>query len=57
MHGFQMLMFVNMAAMTTAVAMRSMKLNANAVICVGSTVFISIYQVLISATAYQVYFF
>ena len=59
MHGFQMLLLcVNMAAMTTATVMRSMKLNANAVICVGSTVLISIYQVLISATAaYQVYFF
>ena len=51
-HGFQMLLGVNMAALTTAIVMCSMKLNANAVICVGSTVLISIYQVLISATQY-----
>ena len=59
MHGFPMLLLcVNMTAMTTAVVMRSMKLNANAVICVGSTVLISIYQVFMSATAaYQVCFF
>ena len=47
-----------MAAMTTAVVMRSMKLNVNAVIRVRNTVLTSMYQVLISATAaYQVYFF
>ena len=58
MHGFQMLLYVTMAALTTAVPMCSMKLNANAVICVGSTVIISVYQVLISTTTvYQVYFF
>ena len=38
MHGFKMLLCANMAVMTTAaVIMSSIKLNANAVICVGST--------------------
>ena len=42
MHGFQMLLLcVNMAALTTAVVMRSMKLTATAVtLCVGSAVLI-----------------
>ena len=39
------------------VVMRSMKLSANAAICVGSTVCVLIHKVLVSASAYQVYFF
>ena len=52
MHGFQMLLCVNMAALTTAVVICSMNLNSNAVICAGSSVLLSIYQVIISATVY-----
>ena len=41
MHAFQMLpLCVNMDAMTTAIVMRSIKLNANAVICAGIMILI-----------------
>ena len=53
MHGFQMLLRINIIALITTAVVCSMELNA--MVCVRSTVLIAIHQGLISATVYEEY--